>query len=225
MSGRTWTVVKFVEEDTVEAVPTTWLVGNLCYWPPYPREKLVTAIKNFEAPNTHWPSHKMEIFRNGTFDDEIKRIKKQYVFLTNIMADMKTDLTEIKSTLSTKVLHSAEESFFLKFSFPINDEATLETVESYLIIDENFQNAVPELANIGGHNVYDFVKRAMTFLVTNKFASKYSFLGRKQKGSFSILKLSELLIKAANHSKKADRKEVEEAISKWLRRANERKGQ
>ncbi|KAG5861271.1 hypothetical protein JTB14_003559 [Gonioctena quinquepunctata] len=79
MSMKSWTVVKFDDENTVEAVPSSWILGNSCYWPPYARDKLVAAIKNFEAPNTHWPLHKMEIFRNGTFDSYLEARKKSNV--------------------------------------------------------------------------------------------------------------------------------------------------
>lgn len=64
---KTWTVVKFLEENSVEAVPTHWLIGNTCVWPPYPREKVIHSIRNYEEMNTCWPSHKIFIFRNGTY--------------------------------------------------------------------------------------------------------------------------------------------------------------
>ncbi|CAG9822070.1 unnamed protein product [Phaedon cochleariae] len=79
MSTKSWTVVKFEDENTVEAVPTTWILGSSCYWPPYSRDKLVAAIKNFEAPNTHWPLHKMEVFRNATFDSYLEARKESNV--------------------------------------------------------------------------------------------------------------------------------------------------
>lgn len=67
--SRTWTIVVFPGENSVEAVPSTWLIGsvNKCYWPAYPAPKLTAAIRNHEAPNTCWPSYNVTLLRNGTF--------------------------------------------------------------------------------------------------------------------------------------------------------------
>lgn len=65
--AKTWTVVKFTDENTVEAVPTTWIVGKQCHWPPFTHEKVMAAIRNHELINTCWPLHEISTFRNGTF--------------------------------------------------------------------------------------------------------------------------------------------------------------
>lgn len=63
-----WTIVKFQNENAVEAVPTGWMIGNdECYWPPWTIEKLTTAIKKSEQPNSCWPSFKVQCFRNSTY--------------------------------------------------------------------------------------------------------------------------------------------------------------
>lgn len=69
MNEKTWTIVKFInEEDSIEAVPTTWIVrGNSCYWPHFTHQKIFNAIKNHESPNTDWPTHEVSLFKNGTF--------------------------------------------------------------------------------------------------------------------------------------------------------------
>ncbi|KAJ8914057.1 hypothetical protein NQ315_017578 [Exocentrus adspersus] len=68
METPTWTVVKFVKENSVEAVPTSWLLGNnKCYWPPYTKDKVLCAIRKHMVPNTCWPLHNIETFRNSTF--------------------------------------------------------------------------------------------------------------------------------------------------------------
>lgn len=64
---KTWTVVKFVNEESVEAVPTTWIIGSRCHWPPFTQQKIIAAIKNYEVPNSCWPTHEISFFRNGTF--------------------------------------------------------------------------------------------------------------------------------------------------------------
>lgn len=64
----TWSVVHFIEDDTVEAVPTAWVQGDQCLWPSaYLGDKLVNAIAKAEPLNTCWPSYKIKMFRNATF--------------------------------------------------------------------------------------------------------------------------------------------------------------
>lgn len=62
-----WTVVRFIDEDTVEAVPSTWIINNKCYWPPFQMEKTVAVIKKHAEPNTCWPSYNITIFRNSSY--------------------------------------------------------------------------------------------------------------------------------------------------------------
>ncbi|XP_074035286.1 uncharacterized protein [Leptinotarsa decemlineata] len=86
---KTWTVVKFLEENSVEAVPTHWLIGNThCVWPPYPREKVINSIRTYENMNTCWPSHKVSIFRNGTYNNYLEARNKTKV------AEYSSDLNE-----------------------------------------------------------------------------------------------------------------------------------
>lgn len=68
---KTWTIIKFLEENSVAMVPTTWIItdsgkGETCLWPPLPPEKLSLAVKNHEI-DTCWPSYKISVFRNATY--------------------------------------------------------------------------------------------------------------------------------------------------------------
>jgi len=45
-----WTIVHFIDEDMVEAVPKVWLHDKLCYWPPYTSKRLNHAITMCEKP-------------------------------------------------------------------------------------------------------------------------------------------------------------------------------
>lgn len=47
-----------------------------------------------------------------------------------------------------------------------------------------------EVSKVGGKNVYEFVKRNLSQILTNELAAKYSCLGKKNKRVFQILKLS-----------------------------------
>ncbi|KAJ8914155.1 hypothetical protein NQ315_016234 [Exocentrus adspersus] len=61
----TWSIVKFLGDNSVAAVPTKWLTDQGCLWPPYTAEKTAAAIRKQEI-NTCWPTHQVEIFRNAT---------------------------------------------------------------------------------------------------------------------------------------------------------------
>lgn len=74
MSDQSWTIVRFIDEDTVEAVPTSWIEQNRCYWPPLKNEKIMAIIRRNERPNTCWPSYEISIFRNSTFGKHMQRL-------------------------------------------------------------------------------------------------------------------------------------------------------
>lgn len=64
---KTWTVVKFMSDNSVGVVPTNWIHDeNTCYWPPFTSDKITSAIKT-RMINTCWPSHQISIFRNATY--------------------------------------------------------------------------------------------------------------------------------------------------------------
>lgn len=65
--AHTWTVVKFVNDNSVEAVPTNWITDNICLWPPYPTEKLSYSIRKHEQPCSTWDKFKVEIFSNAVY--------------------------------------------------------------------------------------------------------------------------------------------------------------
>lgn len=67
--SQTWTIVTFKDEkkDTVEAVPTSWIRGKYCYWPPFHYDKLKAVIRKNEKPNTNWPLYEVTIFCNSTY--------------------------------------------------------------------------------------------------------------------------------------------------------------
>ncbi|XP_023311148.1 uncharacterized protein LOC108917953 [Anoplophora glabripennis] len=107
METKTWTVVLFIDDKSVEAVPSNWIQGEICHWPSFATDKLLQAIRKCEALNTCWPSHNVRIFRNATFDDYGKaRIKAKVAEDTS---DLNSDDTEeIKRKRVQKILSSSE---------------------------------------------------------------------------------------------------------------------
>lgn len=68
MESKSWSIVEFLEDGAVIAVPSTWIKGNLCYWPPpLSRIQLVNALKQLEPLSTSWQTYDVKVFKNATF--------------------------------------------------------------------------------------------------------------------------------------------------------------
>lgn len=65
----TWTIVQFSTDNTVEAVPPSWIEQYKCYWPPFKYEQIITAIRKNVKRNTCWPRYDIIPFWNSTYDD------------------------------------------------------------------------------------------------------------------------------------------------------------
>lgn len=64
---KTWSIVRFTSEDTVEAIPSTWIINNKCYWPLFQSDKTMAAIRKYENPNKCWPMYDVVPFRNSNY--------------------------------------------------------------------------------------------------------------------------------------------------------------
>lgn len=114
MCEKTWTVIQFEEDCSVEAVPSTWIQGQFCHWPTYSREKIMTAIRKHESLNTCWPSYKIRSFRNSTFDDYFK-------------ARSKSRTAEVTSDLNSEIENNAKRKRIQKVFTSSSSEEDLET--------------------------------------------------------------------------------------------------
>ena len=56
--------LKFIETGEVEAVPSTWVTGDLCRWPNMrDSSKISRAIKEGLTPNSNWSSHNVKVYK------------------------------------------------------------------------------------------------------------------------------------------------------------------
>lgn len=62
-----YAVVEFLEEDTVEAVPQTWLNDNMCYWPPISTKssEIKKMIKGAKVPGLNWRMFNVTIVKEN----------------------------------------------------------------------------------------------------------------------------------------------------------------
>ncbi|XP_031336770.1 uncharacterized protein LOC116166077 [Photinus pyralis] len=141
-----------------------------------------------------------------------------------MVADLGNRLVNLESK-EVNVTVEENESMFTNLEYlPVNNLEGMQNLENYLCDAQLMQKAVKELSQIGGTNVYNFIFRSMEKLITNKFCGAvYSFQGRRKKESFQKLKLDDLLIKACmTIFKDTTLNEIEQNISKWIRRCAER---
>lgn len=58
---------KFIDENSVEAVPSSWIRSKHCFWPSFQRDKVIQAIRKNKEPDMDWPLYEVIIFRNSTY--------------------------------------------------------------------------------------------------------------------------------------------------------------
>ncbi|KAK9732327.1 hypothetical protein QE152_g12932 [Popillia japonica] len=108
----TWTVVKFKDENSVEAVPSDWILDNQCYWPPYTADKIKSSIIKHEAPSSSWSLFNIEVFRNSTFDNYLQARKKsrKAEVTSDLSSDDGAETIKRKVHKRRKSFHSSSES-------------------------------------------------------------------------------------------------------------------
>ncbi|XP_036151074.1 uncharacterized protein LOC114254085 [Monomorium pharaonis] len=95
----TWLVIKFDDEDAVEAVPNTWYIdkNSQCYWPPKGtiQHVIIDFIKKKHLPTTDWMLYKASCL--GTYDTYKKAHQKaNKAKSTNNLASNSEELTQKK---------------------------------------------------------------------------------------------------------------------------------
>ncbi|XP_011883210.1 PREDICTED: uncharacterized protein LOC105570540 [Vollenhovia emeryi] len=72
-----WNVVHFVDDNVVEAIPSNWVFGDICYWPSYKGTKLTQAISsNCMSPIIgEWEVCKIWQLANGQKYDNLLKAK------------------------------------------------------------------------------------------------------------------------------------------------------
>ena len=89
MAQKTWIIVKFLGDDTVEAVPSNWVEGNSCYWPGYEANRLRSALKKCEALDKSWKKFAISTFGSAIYDDyaEARRKAKKAEDTSDLQSD------------------------------------------------------------------------------------------------------------------------------------------
>ncbi|GAB1859742.1 DUF4806 domain-containing protein [Camponotus japonicus] len=111
----TWFVVKFDDENTVEAVPNTWYMKKKfqCYWPPEGTTKsdIINLIKNKHPPETNnWMLYGASILGTyGTY--KIAQRKANKARVTNNLSSNTEDLKKKSNTKQRKRCKKSESEY------------------------------------------------------------------------------------------------------------------
>lgn len=158
---------------------------------------------------------------NTKFDIFSKAVLRNMSSLKANMLQLREDMQVV---INQKVDQIADnpENFFQRFEFPVKEEQTLVDVNNYLQDDMQFKQAVHQMTKLGGKDIYDFIRRCFQETFSDCLSRHYTYDGTKNKLMFKNQKLCLLFIAAAQQHNGADHRSIQEAIRKWLRRANER---
>ena len=53
-----FSVVEFLDDESVDVVPSNWLVDDFCWWPPFRPSRLMNAKKREDPDKTTWMTNK-----------------------------------------------------------------------------------------------------------------------------------------------------------------------
>ena len=57
-------IVEFVDNESVEVVPSNWLMDDICFWPAFQAKHLTNAIMRREEPDETWSKNKTRVIRS-----------------------------------------------------------------------------------------------------------------------------------------------------------------
>jgi hypothetical protein len=56
-------VVEFIDDNSIDAVPSNWIEENHCCWPPFRGLRFTSAIRKREQPLPTWTQHNVRILK------------------------------------------------------------------------------------------------------------------------------------------------------------------
>ncbi|XP_064463675.1 uncharacterized protein LOC135374669 [Ornithodoros turicata] len=154
-------IVEFVEEGSVELVPSNWITGNKCSWPPGPGDK-THLIKKRQPPGREWKMYKVAV--KGAYDryedgrrkvdlaqytsdlDSGQELKKR-----RIQRPTRYDDEDVRYSAPTPPLSfpRASTSHSPRNDTPDEDDAALSTVSDTIIDDISDIQAADESVDCG----------------------------------------------------------------------------
>ncbi|XP_076686590.1 uncharacterized protein LOC143378624 [Andrena cerasifolii] len=147
------TVVLFIEDGFIAAVPTMWIQSGSCYWPPYSQKHIPNLLKKCDVAADCWPTFKIKVFKDSTFDNYLKARKKAKV--AKETSDLQSEAESGKRKRISKEFSSSEESLHESLLSPPPKLGRTSTVlYDTLVFDHSDYRVQEELEipRIGGTN-------------------------------------------------------------------------
>ncbi|XP_076685199.1 uncharacterized protein LOC143377608 [Andrena cerasifolii] len=108
MAHTGWVIVEFISDESVSEIPSDWVVGGFCYWPPYKPSRITLAIKNCQLCDESWEKLAVAVFPGGIcYDYATARAKARKAEQTS---DLQSDVETTKRKIIPKRYSSSEES-------------------------------------------------------------------------------------------------------------------
>ncbi|XP_018362902.1 PREDICTED: uncharacterized protein LOC108761063, partial [Trachymyrmex cornetzi] len=154
-----------------------------------------------------------------------KQVLRQLHIINLKQSQMSEDIQIILRTIGTQredrsLITGNEDSILRKYDFPLKNVNELNVVEEYLEEKNNTNKLVKELSKIGGVTYKHTINRIMFSLFSNEVAEKYSWIGFKGKNKFSLLHISEAIIRAVQKTHSSiTLSDIETVIKAWLVKA------
>lgn len=152
----------------------------------------------------------------------LKQLLRQVTILNGKINNVQDDLAELKNKINSDHLKDDDISNAFEEDFPITTSQELLNFDKKLLNNEVFLSFVKFLRRIGGSNPYEYVKRAMSRLMTDTLATEYSVKGAKGKLSFSTLLSLMRALYVAVPDREYTEKKIDESLGSWLRHSTER---
>lgn len=112
-----WRVVHFIKENTVEAVPASWVKDiNGCFWPPYSGLKLRTVIKNCTPPAHDWDLHQSRLIGELYGRYSFVKMYNFSNYITKILGDLRVARSKAAQAEETSDLASENEGCVRKIT-------------------------------------------------------------------------------------------------------------
>ncbi|KAF5276794.1 hypothetical protein FQR65_LT16173 [Abscondita terminalis] len=108
-------------------------------------------------------------------------------------------------------------------TLPLHSDLEIDSLEQYLSNETKLFQLSAYLKSLGGKNAIGKTNTALKHLISNEFATQYSFFGKRgQKRAFANLHLKEALVRAVKSTGQFTEQEIQNAIKTWLKHAPQR---
>ncbi|CAI6353126.1 unnamed protein product [Macrosiphum euphorbiae] len=193
-----------------------------------------------EVPTTKISTSTSSIILSPSIEIESDKAFKKFV--TRSLTNIKYEIESIQKRQDS--FRELLETYFEKFSNPSTHHSTifdsdvfneiicieydneLEIMEEKLMTDKSYKNQViVSLNRLVGDSLSETIRKIMQKLFSDKFLSKYSYIGFKGKHQFSTLQCCSLIFESINKMKKfrdIPLKEIKKPIELWLAQAPSR---